>query len=94
MSADVDECSIGDNVCGSPERHCTNTPGSFNCECGPGTTKKGDNCEGCVLKLLCGLQFTLSLPGVINMQFSLHYQNIVNQTGDKNKESHQLDDIV
>lgn len=52
MSSDVDECSIGDNVCGSPERNCTNTPGSFNCDCGPGTTKKGDNCEGCVLKLL------------------------------------------
>ena len=32
--------------------------------------------------------------GQIIYNISLHYQYIVNQTGDENKESHQLGDIV
>lgn len=48
MSADVDECSVGDNVCGSSDRQCVNTVGSFTCECGKGTTGKGRYCKGSV----------------------------------------------
>jgi len=43
---DVDECIIGDNVCGSPDRLCLNNEGSFSCECGTGFTRNiGDDCE-------------------------------------------------
>ncbi|CAH3036958.1 unnamed protein product [Porites lobata] len=42
---DVDECSVGDNVCGSPDRLCKNVPGSFVCECQQGTTRDGNQCK-------------------------------------------------
>ena len=45
-SIDVDECSVGDNVCGSPDQLCKNNYGSFVCECQPGTTRNGNECKG------------------------------------------------
>jgi hypothetical protein len=51
---DVDECSLYGNVC-PYNGVCVNTPGSYNCNCNPGTELRGRSCVG-----------TYSLPGSYN----------------------------
>ena len=48
LNQDVDECATNMHTCDVPQRAmCTNTDGSFNCECRPGYTGNGflDNCS-------------------------------------------------
>ena len=50
---DIDECtSLGDNDCGS-NALCTNTNGSYSCNCKDGFQGDGINCTGkeCSLKM-------------------------------------------
>jgi len=44
-NADIDECAMGNGGC-SPLANCTNTPGSFECECRLGYTGDGKTCHG------------------------------------------------
>ena len=45
-STDVDECCLGRDNCDPSSAACTNTIGSFECECLPGFTGDGVTCEG------------------------------------------------
>ena len=40
---DVDECIVGSHDC-HPDANCTNSPGSFSCQCKPGFLGDGKNC--------------------------------------------------
>ena len=43
---DVDECALVQNDCDPRHATCTNTIGSFECECLSGFTGDGGTCEG------------------------------------------------
>lgn len=43
--SDIDECSSDDYPC-SLNAHCTDTIGSFTCECGEGYSGNGFMCDG------------------------------------------------
>ena len=43
--ADLDECSLSNSSC-HQNANCTNTNGSFECNCLPGYTGDGFNCSG------------------------------------------------
>ena len=42
---DIDECASGSHSC-SPFANCTNSNGSFSCNCGSGFTGDGMTCNG------------------------------------------------
>ena len=46
---DVDECAPGTNDC-DRNAECTNTEGSFTCNCKPGFTGSGFMCTGMISK--------------------------------------------
>ena len=43
--SDIDECSSGNHKC-DPNATCTNTEGSYQCQCNSGYTGNGYNCAG------------------------------------------------
>ena len=43
ISTDIDECASGNHSC-DRDAMCTNTEGSFNCACLPGSTGDGLSC--------------------------------------------------
>ena len=43
--ADINECSDGTALCAT-NADCTNTPGSFTCDCNRGYSGNGLNCVG------------------------------------------------
>ena len=45
-TTDIDECGLGRDTCDPSSATCTNTIGSFECECVPGFTGDGVTCEG------------------------------------------------
>ena len=45
IPTDIDECVLGTDNC-DDNATCTNTMGSFECECLPGYTGDGVTCEG------------------------------------------------
>ena len=45
VALDIDECEMGEHLC-SIDAICTNTNGSYMCECQPGYTGDGKNCTG------------------------------------------------
>ena len=45
MSADIDECEIGDCIC-SENAVCINIYRGYECQCVPGFTGDGQNCTG------------------------------------------------
>ena len=45
IPTDIDECALDLDNC-SPNANCTNTVGSFTCQCLPGFTGDGVECEG------------------------------------------------
>ena len=49
--SDVDECANGTNNC-HENAECSNTQGSFTCECKTGYGGNGTHCEGNSLSLL------------------------------------------
>ena len=52
---DIDECDLGVDNC-SDNATCTDTVGSFNCNCNPGFEGDGVNCtsmRGCKLSWSC-----------------------------------------
>ena len=49
LSADIDECLEGTHNCNLTLANCTNTPGSFRCECIAGYSGDGVTCIGIYL---------------------------------------------
>ena len=45
MLSDIDECQIGKHTC-NKKAICTNTVGSYVCQCLPGYTGNGTHCRG------------------------------------------------
>ena len=45
MSADIDECSEGTDTC-HDNATCTDSAGSFSCECDSGYSGNGHDCSG------------------------------------------------
>ena len=54
LSADIDECA-GQSPC-DPNALCTNTLGSFTCECNPGYSGDGMTCYGRCYMAACSMQ--------------------------------------
>ena len=45
-SSDINECKNGTHDCDQDNGTCSNTPGSYTCQCRPGYTGNGRNCSG------------------------------------------------
>ena len=56
-SADINECAIGTHYC-HQDAMCTNTEGSFNCACYPGSIGDGLSCSKFMIILV--LSFTVT----------------------------------
>ena len=54
MATDIDECCLGQDNCDPNSATCTNTIGSFECECLPGFTGDGVTCEGQLFLVILG----------------------------------------
>ena len=55
---DIDECANGTGDCDT-EAECTNTPGSYTCQCNQGYTGNGTNCTGMVMKFIICLLMSI-----------------------------------
>ncbi len=49
--SDIDECSEGSHTC-DENANCTNTDGSFKCQCKIGFSGDGDTCTGIYMTFL------------------------------------------
>ena len=54
LHIDLNECTLGTHNCHPTLANCTNTPGSFRCQCKAGFNGDGVNCTGkCMINLKC-----------------------------------------
>ncbi len=54
LHIDLNECTLGTHNCHPTLANCTNTPGSFRCQCKAGFNGDGVNCTGkCIINLKC-----------------------------------------
>lgn len=46
FTPDIDECTEGNAMCPDENSHCTNTLGSYQCDCDTGFINNGTQCAG------------------------------------------------
>jgi len=66
LNTDKNECEIKKNICGL-HSVCTNTIGSFKCNCSDGFASKNDDGKNCSGELLCFQQMVNAIACTIEL---------------------------